>query len=674
MPQDKSSSAVAKGLKMTKFGSNAATVVEKASSIISSAKNNKDGSGGDRTGDQSIATSNTSGTSSCHHHYHHHYPPKHRRTASGTQSLVQNLLAYPGLGHSGPLDLDGGGSGGGSSGGECPSNCTSSGGPQVSSLPPSLRVRLYELFVQIEREFEVLYAENISLQEKVDTLTAASTAVTPSQIAPPNDNLLQPQTMASTATNTSILGNPNQQTQPINNNTVSGSMCMPLTPAAATSTTTTPLGLGLGPSSNKMSRALYAHKLRTHTNKLKQQTNKIMSNLKGPPALLNCTPLRRYTGHRDGIWEVSVSRMRLPILGTASADHTAIIWGMHSGQALLQYTGHAGSVNSLRFHPTKELVLTASGDGTAHIWQCAVHLTNESSSGRMASSEDELDPLERESQAFGTETEESDEFSVLRTPLRALSGHNGVVIAADWLPGGEQAVTAGWDRMAILWDTQTGQQVHQLSGHDEELTHTAAHPTARLVVTASKDSTFRLWDFREQNHHSVSVFQGHTDTVTCAVFSPRGDDQIISGSDDRTARIWDLRNMRSPVATIQSDSAVNRLAVSANGLVAIPFDNRNVRIYDMSGQRAGRLPRSSRQGHARMVCACAWSDDTTPNLFTCGFDRVTLGWSVQPRENQQTAIQQQNSEADLGISSAFALRMQSGQSDSKENQAPKDGK
>ena len=131
--------------------------------------------------------------------------------------------------------------------------------------------------------------------------------------------------------------------------------------------------------------------------------------------------------------------MRLPILGTASADHTAIIWGMHSGQvcssilklytsyysysnnlviclqfsnktvcftknfqALLQYTGHAGSVNSLRFHPSKELVLTASGDGTAHIWQCAVHLTNESSSGRMASSEDELDPLERESsQAFG---------------------------------------------------------------------------------------------------------------------------------------------------------------------------------------------------------------------------------------------------------------------------------
>lgn len=64
-----------------------------------------------------------------------------------------------------------------------------------------------------------------------------------------------------------------------------------------------------------------------------------------------------------------------------------------------------------------------------------------------------------------------------------------------------------------------------------------------------------------------------------------------------------------------------------------------------------------------MVCACAWSDDTTPNLFTCGFDRVTLGWSVQPRENTQV------NQDDLGISSAF-LNV----ADHKENQAPKDGK
>ena len=71
--------------------------------------------------------------------------------------------------------------------------------------------------------------------------------------------------------------------------------------------------------------------------------------------------------------------------------------------------------------------------------------------------------------------------------------------------------------------------------------------------------------------------------------------------------------------------------------------------------------RSSRQGHARMVCACAWSDDTTPNLFTCGFDRVTLGWSVQPRESAEGLTE-------MGISNAFV------NIESKENHAPKDGK
>ena len=68
--------------------------------------------------------------------------------------------------------------------------------------------------------------------------------------------------------------------------------------------------------------------------------------------------------------------------------------------------------------------------------------------------------------------------------------------------------------------------------------------------------------------------------------------QVVSGSDDRSARIWDLRNMRTPVAMVQSDSSVNRISVSqSSGLVAIPFDNRNVRIYDLSGNRIARLPR-----------------------------------------------------------------------------------
>jgi len=467
-------------------------------------------------------------------------------------------------------------------------------------LPPNARKKLHNIFALIEKEFENLYLENASLQEKLDSLTEK----------------LDRESIG-TATE-----------RPADD-------CDGLSSSVRAPTSTTKVFTSSG-------------RLKSHKDKLKYQTNKIMSGLKVVNNTLAVNSVKRYPGHKDGVWEVAVSRLNLPILATGSADQTANIWGMHSGHCLLQYQGHSGSVNSIRFHPNKELVLTASGDGTAHIWQCAVNLFNEAN--RVGSSEDELDPTEREFLDGHDYSEDSSHVSVLRTPLRSLQGHTGVVISGDWIPGGEQVLTAGWDRLACIWDAHTGELIQQLGGHDDELTHCATHASQRLVVTSSKDSTFRLWDFRE-TIHSVSVFQGHQDTVTSAVFVPNTD-YIVSGSDDRSAKVWDLRNMRSAVANMQADSAINRISVSSQGLIAVPYDNRNVRLFDLQGNRLARLPRSSRQGHARMVCCTAWTEEhsqQSPNLFTCGFDRQVLGWSVQPREEKQDKEEKEGFRLNLSL-------------------------
>lgn len=347
------------------------------------------------------------------------------------------------------------------------------------------------------------------------------------------------------------------------------------------------------------------------SHKLKAQTSKIVSSFKNPT--MNCTMQREYAGHRDGIWEVTVGRLGQPIIATASADRTARVWAIDSGRCLLQYVGHNGSVNSVRFHPCRDLALTASGDCSAHVWQAAV---NWDQAKRQPSSEELAGIImDRTSTAIGS-IDEQEELPTLRTPIRELLGHSGVVIAADWLPGAEQLVTASWDRTANLYDTETGDIIHTLCGHDQELTYVSTHHVHRLCVTSSKDSTFRLWDFREPIH-SVSVFQGHTEyvfntreriqrsintktirysfrrTVTSAVFTR--EDKIVSSSDDRSVKVWELRNIRSPLATIRADSAANRLAVSSTGVVAIPHDNRQIRLFDLSGQRLARLPRTSRQ-------------------------------------------------------------------------------
>jgi len=118
--------------------------------------------------------------------------------------------------------------------------------------------------------------------------------------------------------------------------------------------------------------------------KLKAQTSKIVSSFK--TSAISCSYVTEYRGHRDGIWDVSVSSGSSPVLGTASADRTARVWSVERAKCLMRYTGHQGSVNSVQFHPGQELVITGSGDGTAHVWS-----RGGAGQARLQSSEEEAD-------------------------------------------------------------------------------------------------------------------------------------------------------------------------------------------------------------------------------------------------------------------------------------------
>nr|XP_043884373.1 WD repeat-containing protein 37 isoform X4 [Solea senegalensis] len=455
---------------------------------------------------------------------------------------------------------------------------------QDSKLPLPLRNNLLDLFTQIEREFENLYIENLELRREIETLNDRLTG---------EGQTVDGADLAKGALKTKASHSTSQLSQKLKT-----------TYKASTSK----------PRSNSCHARVTGSRNFSVTGwELWGGDSWIVSSFKATTSRAVCQLVREYVGHRDGIWDLGITRTQPVVLGTASADHTAMLWSIETGKCLLKYLGHQGSVNSIKFHPTEQMALTASGDQTAHIWRYMVQLPTPQpvAEQQQTPCEDDVDFSDKD-EADG-EVEGPNDCPSVRLATTTLRSHQGVVIAADWLVGGKQVVTASWDRAANLYDVETSELVHSLTGHDQELTHCCTHPTQRLVVTSSRDTTFRLWDFRDPSIHSVNVFQGHTETVTSAVFTLG--DNVVSGSDDRTVKVWDLKNMRSPIATIRTDSAVNRISVSANQkIIALPHDNRQVRLFDMSGVRLARLPLSNRQGHRRLVtecvcvcvCVCVW--------------------------------------------------------------------
>lgn len=59
------------------------------------------------------------------------------------------------------------------------------------------------------------------------------------------------------------------------------------------------------------------------------------------------------------------------------------------------------------------------------------------------------------------------EITSTKSPLLELKGHVAVVVAADWMTGGSQVITASWDRTATLYDSETGEVINTLTGEND---------------------------------------------------------------------------------------------------------------------------------------------------------------------------------------------------------------
>eukprot|EP01132_Coremiostelium_polycephalum_P003174 gene3174-3973_t len=211
----------------------------------------------------------------------------------------------------------------------------------------------------------------------------------------------------------------------------------------------------------------------------------------------------------------------------------------------------------------------------------------------------------------------------IRSPSLELKGHTGPVIGATWISG-SMVVSASWDNTIRWWNTETGKVLAQTNiGPDKvhRVTNLSSIPNTNThSITSSTDGVIRLWDFRSSLSGCIDSIHGHQEPVNSAVFTSDGN-HIVSGGDDRTVKVWDIRQSKTCKTSIRCPFAINRLSVSpGTSIIAIPQDDGRISVYDVNGNRKGKMRDQYKYGHKLMASSTAWSYDDSV-IFSSGFDR-----------------------------------------------------
>ncbi|MFI5458295.1 MAG: NACHT and WD repeat domain-containing protein [Isosphaerales bacterium] len=249
------------------------------------------------------------------------------------------------------------------------------------------------------------------------------------------------------------------------------------------------------------------------------------------------TSLRWFQSHGDRVTAVAFSPDGRTAL-TGSADGTARLWEVATGQAKGPPLKHDRLVTAVTLSPDGHTALTGSYDSTARLWEVAT------------------------GQAKGP-------------PLK----HDGPVSAVAFSPDGRTALTGSRDKTARLWDVQSQQPIGLPMEHGQSVGRIAFDSSGTMILISSLGGTAQIWLSRTQR--PIGPPFSNNGSVACVSLSPDGR-WIAAASDARTVQLW-----RTPTAV---EGSPEKLALWVRVITRKELDQSGaVRSLDLEASRKDRL-------------------------------------------------------------------------------------
>jgi WD40 repeat protein len=188
----------------------------------------------------------------------------------------------------------------------------------------------------------------------------------------------------------------------------------------------------------------------------------------------------------------------------------------------------------------------------------------------------------------------------LREPealVRTLADHTSWVEGVAVTPDGRYAVSASVDKTLKVWELATGQAVRTLEGHTSFIDGVAVTPDGRYAISASDDKTLKVWKIAAARKRksgrgasqAVHTLEGHTGGVTGVAVTPDGR-YAISASYDTTLKVWDLSaalETGSPAPAAQTQASKGEGADSAAARKRKSGQDTSRAVATLAGHTAG---------------------------------------------------------------------------------------
>lgn len=145
---------------------------------------------------------------------------------------------------------------------------------------------------------------------------------------------------------------------------------------------------------------------------------------------------------------------------------------------------------SAQWHPTEDLIVSASMDMTVRVW--------------------DVSGLRKKSQAHAAPMSFEEQMARANQGQADLFGNTDAVVK------------------------------YVLEGHDRGVNWASFHPTLPLIVSCSDDRQIKLWRMSDTKAWEVDTCRGHFNNVSACLFHPR-QELILSDGEDKTIRVWDMQ-------------------------------------------------------------------------------------------------------------------------------------